>query len=200
MPSQALASTPRTGEIVSFEMKDIFQEFESEQQNMQVFKAVPHIRMSFPGDKTKVIFRPATDGDKAIYAQEWSAFIHQEEVEESGMKLEVLPGMSKGEANGYRSEGIISLKQLSTVSDANLGGLPLGARKRRDEAIDFLEKNWKEERDESFAALKKENKRLLADNKELAAENERLNGLLEQIQEQADEADDDAGPGNTIQP
>lgn len=125
---------------VEFTMEAIHQEFESKASGRPIFRDVPHIRILFPGDKTKVVFRPVRDEDKFRFPRQYQAFENQEVQPIEGTPITEWPPMTKSEALEYKAMNVHTVEMLSNLSDTQLQSLPLGARSRRDQAKAWLTK------------------------------------------------------------
>ncbi|KAE8757315.1 chromosome partitioning protein ParA [Paraburkholderia madseniana] len=128
---------------VEFTMEAIHQTFESEKEGRPIFKDIPHIRIHFPGDRTKQIFRPVKfeddyqgPADPRRFPNQWRAFDAQQEQVQTGTPIEHWGPLTKSQAMEFKAMHIHTVEQLAGVSDANLGWL--GARELRDKAISWL--------------------------------------------------------------
>lgn len=128
---------------VEFTMEAIHQTAQSEVEGRPIFKDVPHVRIHFPGDRTKQIFRPVKfeddfmgPADPRRFPQQWKAFEAQQEQVQTGTPIEHWGPLTKSQAMEFKAAHIHTVEQLAGVSDANLTWL--GARELRDKAIAWL--------------------------------------------------------------
>jgi hypothetical protein len=129
--------------FVEFTMEAIHQEFESEKQGRPIFKDVPHIRIHFPGDRTKQIFRPVKmegsaqmPGDPERFPRLWGQFIAKAEQVQTGTPVEEWPPLTKSQAMEFKAMHIHTVEQLAGIADNNLTWL--GAREMREKARSWL--------------------------------------------------------------
>jgi hypothetical protein len=129
---------------VEFEFEAVHQPFESEQQGQAIYKNVPYIRIMFPGDRTKQVYRPAKmKGDESAasdperFPRQWAAFQNQESQTAEGTPLHQLPSFTKADVRMLKEQGIQTLEQLAALGDQNLSFL--GALSYRDKARGFLD-------------------------------------------------------------
>lgn len=128
---------------VEFTNEAIHQTFESEQQGRPIFKDVAHVRIHFPGDRTKQIFRPVKfeddyqgPADPRRFPRQWAAFEAQAEQIQDGTPIEQWGPLTKSQAMEFKAMHIHTVEQLAGISDSNLSWL--GARELRDKAGAWL--------------------------------------------------------------
>jgi hypothetical protein len=128
---------------VEFTMEAIHQTAKSEEEGRPIFKDVPHVRIHFPGDRTKQIFRPVKfeddhqgPADPRRFPQQWKAFEAQQEQVQTGTPIEQWGPLTKSQAMEFKAMHIHTVEQLAGVADSNLSWL--GARELRDKAIAWL--------------------------------------------------------------
>lgn len=156
---------------VEFTMEAVEQTHESAVQNRPIYKDVPHIRILFPGDKTKVVFRPVRDEDKYRFPRQWQAFENQSTQTMEGTPITEWTALSKSEALEYKAVNVHTMEMLASLSDMQIQNLPLGARARRDAAKAWLDTA------KNGAGLSK----MMADNESLKMEIERLKSMFAQF-------------------
>ncbi|KVP11966.1 chromosome partitioning protein ParA [Burkholderia ubonensis] len=129
--------------FVEFTLEPIHQEAESEKQGRPIYKDVAHIRIHFPGDRTKQIFRPVKmqddmqgPSDPRRFPRQWEAFVEQRAQVQEGTPLEQWPPVSRSEAMSLKAMHIHTVEQLASIADHNLSWL--GAREMRDKAAVWL--------------------------------------------------------------
>lgn len=167
--------------FVEFSLEPVHQEAESEKQGRPIYKDVPHIRIHFPGDRTKQIFRPVKmqddmqgPADPRRFPRQWEAFMAQREQVQEGTPLEQWAPVSRSEVLSLKAMHIHTVEQLGAIADHNLTWL--GARELRDKAAAWLQN----------ADGGKEVIRLTAENEQLRAD---LDAQKAQTRELADRLD-----------
>lgn len=130
---------------VEFEMRAIHQEAESEAAGRPIYKDVPHIKIMFPGDKNKLIYRPIKTisdqtgrSDPERFPRHWAAFQAQESHVNEGTPIEEWPPLTKSQAKELKSINIHTVEMLASLPDTALDGLGLGGRSLRDKSIEWL--------------------------------------------------------------
>ncbi|MDR6393056.1 chromosome partitioning protein ParA [Paraburkholderia phenoliruptrix] len=128
---------------VEFTMEAIHQTAASEAEGRPIFKDVPHVRIHFPGDRTKQIFRPVKmvedhqgPSDPVRFPKQWAAFQAQAEQVQDGTPIEQWGPLTKSQAMEFKGMHIHTVEQLAGISDSNLTWL--GARELRDKAVAWL--------------------------------------------------------------
>jgi hypothetical protein len=178
---------------VEFTMEAIHQTAKSEEEGRPIFKDVPHVRIHFPGDRTKQIFRPVKfdddhqgPADPRRFPQQWRAFEAQQEQVQTGTPIEQWGPLTKSQAMEFKAMHIHTVEQLAGIADSNLTWL--GARDLRDKAVAWL----------AQAESGKESVRLTA---ELAKRDADIEDLKRQMKEMStlmqarDESEVKRGPG-----
>jgi hypothetical protein len=162
---------------VEFTMEAIHQTAKSEEEGRPIFKDVPHVRIHFPGDRTKQIFRPVKfeddhqgPADPRRFPQQWRAFEAQQEQVQTGTPIEQWGPLTKSQAMEFKAMHIHTVEQLAGIADSNLSWL--GARELRDKAVAWL----------AQAENGKESLRLTA---ELAKRDAQIEDMQRQIKELA---------------
>jgi hypothetical protein len=109
---------------VEFTMEAIHQTARSEAEGRPIFKDVPHVRIHFPGDRTKQIFRPvkmADDhqgpADPRRFPNQWRAFEAQQEQVQTGTPIEQWGPLTKSQAMEFKAAHIHTVEQLAGVSE-----------------------------------------------------------------------------------
>lgn len=152
--------------FVEFHIEAVKHEFESEKSGHPVFKNIPYITITFPGDNTKRVVRPVKmesdvrgASDPERWPRQWDRFQRQAEQVQDGTPLEQWPPVTKADVLMFKAQGIHTVEALAAVSDANLERLGPGVRGFRTKAQDYLEAA---KGGEAMAALRAENKDLHA--------------------------------------
>jgi hypothetical protein len=128
---------------VEFTLEAVHQPALSEQEGRPIYKDVPHIRIHFPGDRTKQIFRPVKMEDDHVgpadpvrFSRQWVAFKAQQEQVQTGTPLIEWGPLTKSQAMELKGLHIHTVEQLAGIADNNLTWL--GARELREKAIAWL--------------------------------------------------------------
>lgn len=128
---------------VEFTMEAVHQPALSEQEGRPIYKDIPHIRIHFPGDRTKQIFRPVKTQDDHVgpsdpvrFSRQWVAFQAQQEQVQTGTPLTEWGPLTKSQAMELKGLHIHTVEQLAGIADNNLTWL--GARELRDKAAAWL--------------------------------------------------------------
>lgn len=167
--------------FVEFTLEPVHQEAESEKQGRPIYKDVPHIRIHFPGDRTKQIFRPVKmqddmqgPSDPRRFPKQWEAFREQRAQVQEGTPLEQWAPVSRSEVMSLKAMHIHTIEQLATIADHNLSWL--GARELREKAAAWL----------ANADGGKEVTRLTAENEKLRADLEAKQVQIDELAQRLD--------------
>lgn len=141
----------------------------SESEGRPIFEDVVYISISFPGDRTKKIVRPASDEDKNRFSRHWEAFQRGETGQNiQGTRLEQWPILSRSEIAELKALGIMTVEQLAALPDSALNWF--GAREYRTKALAYIEMA----KDSAIVT-------------KFAKENEELKSEIDQLKEQMKE-------------
>ena len=160
------------GLYVEFCMEAIEHPYKSELAGHPIYEDVPHVRILFPGDTTKKVYRPvdmkgseSKPSDPERWPRQWAAFQAQSTQVQVGTPLTEWPPIGKAMALTLKAMEIHTVEQLAEVRDDALTWL--GARELRDKA-----KGWLTAATDSSAFLKlqHENADLRADLEVLKAQ------------------------------
>lgn len=144
---------------VEFEQVAVKNEAKSIAAGHPVFDDFDQITIRFPGDKTKVVTKKATEEYKQRYPKQWAAYKAQELQVQEGFPITEWPVLTKSEALNLKANGIHTVEQLANIPDTALG-VTLGARTYRDKARATLSKAAD---GKAVLALQSENETLKAD-------------------------------------
>jgi hypothetical protein len=155
------------GLLVQFYMEAVRQGAESREKGREIYKDVPFIQIQFPGDRNRLVQRPADltgkrggIPDPERFPRQWQAFQNQQEVVHEGTPIEEWGPISRSLALSYKSLNIHTVEQLATVSDSVIQNLGHGGRQMRDKAISWLKAT---EGDAELLKLQEENETLRND-------------------------------------
>lgn len=133
--------------FVEFDSEPVHQVAESNAAGRPIFKDVPHIRIRFPGDNTREIYRPVKlDPDQSRpfppdperFPRQWAAFQAQEHQAQDGSPIEEWAAVSRSQARELKAVNIHTVEQLAGVIDSALQGLGMGGRDLRAKAQAWL--------------------------------------------------------------
>jgi hypothetical protein len=102
---------------VTFYLRPVLQQTESENANRPIYRDVPHVRIMVPGDRLSIVDRLASQDDKNRFAQHWAKFEAGGAQEVVGTRLEAIPWMTRSKVEEYKFFGIITVEQLAAASD-----------------------------------------------------------------------------------
>ena len=158
---------------MQFENRPELNNFKSEQQGHPVHDDITFITVIFPGDNTKKVVRPVTDGDKERYPQAWNRFANQQEQVPTGWRLEDWSILTRSEVENFKALKIYTVEAMAAISDGVLSTMGHGARSIRDKAISSLASA----KDESVIT------KLLSENESMMLEISRLNAQMAELLE-----------------
>ena len=132
-------SNPQAGIFVQFYTDAVEQKFESEKQGRPVFKDVPHIRKTVPGDASVLIERPSKQYDYDMFPREWDAYKRQNVTGVTGTPLEAWPQITRSQVKESRYFEIHTVEQMSELSDQVCMKLGMGFSELREKAKAYLQ-------------------------------------------------------------
>lgn len=164
----------------------------SEEEGRDIYVDVPWIRILVPGDRTKNYDRPAklkSDGpndqvppDTVRFPQQWQSYLSSSTRATVGQPIEEWPPISRSEAEQFKRMDIHTVEQLAGLPDSSLTWL--GGRKRRDQAIAWLQSA----KDHAGEA------KLAHENDQLKAQVEALSHQVQELAERLGESIEPAMP------
>jgi uncharacterized protein YjiS (DUF1127 family) len=95
------------------------------------------LRMTFPGDRSKVYDQPVKNADKRRFAAEWAAY-QEGNATLSGTPLSAWSALTGPDVRKFEALNIRTVEALAEVLDGNLSGLGLGGAEARTAARKFL--------------------------------------------------------------
>ena len=137
-PSRAdLMRIQRGAMHVEFYEESVFQAFESEKQQRQIFKSVDFIRLTHPGGKSAVE-RAVRDDDKFSYPKKWERYKAQKEQTGDGTPVEQWAALSKAQVMELKAMHIHTVEQVRDLSDGDVSKLGMGYQEYRKRADIYL--------------------------------------------------------------
>ena len=129
---------------VEFSNEPIEQTFLSEQQGRKIYKDVPHIRITTPGNKSD-LFRPVilerrgdVPSDPERFPKQWAAFQSAQQQVNDGMPLEQWAVLSKSEVLEWKACKVHTVEQIANLPDNAQQNFPMNFRKVREKAKAWL--------------------------------------------------------------
>jgi len=133
--------------IVSFEKYPVYLEHKSKLEGRKLYEERDHIRIQFPADRTREIFRPVkTEWDNAgppdaeRFPRQWAAWQNQASAVQAGTLLQEWPHVNKAQVLELKAMNIVTVEHLAAVTDSTLHTLGMGARELRDKAKTWLDR------------------------------------------------------------
>lgn len=154
------------GLYVEFEKVPVQNNFESEKEGRPIFADTDYIKIIFPGDKTKQVYRPVdfvgnanVPADTVRFPKQWDAYQKSESQQDNvGTPITEWAPLTKSQAAEFKAMNIHTVESLASLPDTALSFL--GARAMRDKAQIWL----KSAQDGSVVmSLRSENETLKAD-------------------------------------
>lgn len=143
---------------VEFEQVAVQNQKKTEQMGCPQFDDEVFIKIMFPGDRTKVVFKKANDEYKRRYPNQWAAYLAQEKQVPEGFPIQEWPILTKAEAANFKAMNIHTVEALAGLPDTALSFF--GARSYRDKAQATLAKA---KDGSAVLVIEAENKALKAD-------------------------------------
>lgn len=140
---------------------------ESEKAGRPIFKDVPFVRVTIPGDTNNIIEHRAKDEDKLKYPKAWEQYQRGERGGHTGTPLEQWPQITRSQVKEAKYFECHTVEQMSQLSDAHCQKLGMGFAELRAKAKAYL------------AAASG-----VADSTAQAAENERLRAEMAELRAQ----------------
>lgn len=130
--------------FAEFYMRQMYQEFLSEQEGRPIYHDVAHLRIIFPADRTKVYDQAVKmksddrgPSDPERFPRQWLAFENQKEQIVDGTPIDQWPPITRSRAMELKGSNIFTVEQFASIPDsAHLG---LGWQKERELARNWLE-------------------------------------------------------------
>ena len=132
-----------SGIYVEFENIPILNEARGSLEGRACYDDVPHIKIMFPGDKTKVLVRKVrmepdagNPSDPQRFPKQWERFISQQEQKADGTPITEWPPITKGQAMELKAIHVHTVETLAAFPDGALSWM--GARELREKAKAWL--------------------------------------------------------------
>lgn len=129
-----------------------------------VHKDVVFIEIFIKGSTNTTFGRAKNDEDETQYAKEWTAYINNVDVSDSGTRLDALPTIGPSAVMNLNNKGINTVEDLAELDDAfvigELGMLDL--RKAANAYLDALHPEEAEAREQEVRAKENEQSETIA--------------------------------------
>lgn len=125
--------------LVEFVRDAIQNNFKSAQEGRPIFEDRDFVRIMTPGDTKTVVYRVATDQDKARFPKAWQAYEQGIEAITEGTPLDQWNQISKSQVKELQHVNVRTVEQFVTVSDASIQRMGPGYMQLRQRARQFLE-------------------------------------------------------------
>jgi len=125
---------------VRFFRKPARDDVKSAEEGRMVFKDVEYIQIMVPGDRDNIIVRPAGEGDKRRFGQQYDDWRRNESAEQIvvGTPLEMWGRLTLSQIEEFRYIGVRSVEQLADLNDAAMLRMP-GAAELKRKAQAFMQ-------------------------------------------------------------
>ena len=124
--------------FVSFYTEALEYKAESEKAGRPIFKDVPFVRVTIPGDTNNIIEHRATDEDKRKYPKAWDIYQRGETGGHVGTPLEQWPQITRSQVKESKYFECHTVEQMSNLSDAHCQKLGMGFQELRNKAKAYL--------------------------------------------------------------
>lgn len=164
--------------FVSFYTEAVEYKAESEKAGRPIFKDVPYIRITIPGDTNNIIEHKAKPEDQAKYPKAWEMYQRGESGGHKGTPLEQWPQITRSQVKEAKYFECHTVEQMANLSDAHCQKLGMGFTELRNKAKAYL----------AAAAG-------TADSTAQAAENDRMRAELAEMKQQLAKLSESRSPG-----
>lgn len=164
--------------FVSFYTEAVEYKAESEKAGRPIFKDVPFIRVTIPGDTNNIIEHRAKESDKLKYPKAWALYERGESGGHKGTPLEQWPQITRSQVKEAKYFECHTVEQMGNLSDAHCQKLGMGFQELRNKAKAYL----------AAAAG-------TADSTAQAAENERMRAEIAEMKAQFAKLSESRSPG-----
>lgn len=134
------ASDPDAVLHVTFYVRAIQNNFESQKQQKPVYQDEVYVKISAPGNNLNVIDRPAEDRDKVRFPRQWAIFQNTQGQGEQivGMPVAEWTFLSKSRAEELRARKFFTVEQIANASDLQVQAMGMDGMTLRQKAQSFL--------------------------------------------------------------
>lgn len=136
--ANAVGKAPDTA-IPQFFMKDVKNNFKSNQEGRPVYDTKEYVRIIIPGDRNSIPERPVKDVDKARWPKQYAMFAQGLEMATDGTPLEQWPPIDRNQVEFLKHWNVRTVEQLSQVNDVNVQRMGMGMMSLRANAALWLE-------------------------------------------------------------
>ena len=189
---------------VRFFRKAARDDVKSAEDGVMRFKDVEYIQVMVPGDRDNIIVRPAGEGDKRRFAQQYDDWKRNETNEQIvvGTPLEMWGRLSLSQIEEFRYIGVRSVEQLAELNDSAMLKMP-GAAELKRKAQSFVQAQHDEAPMRKLQAeLEVRDAELAKQGQELREQSEMMANMREQMERlilaQAAQANQDKGKGRAV--
>ena len=105
--------------------------------NRPTYTECDFLRMTFPGDRSKIYDQPVRNADKRRFPAEWAAY-QEGNATLSGTPLSAWSALSGPDVRKFEALNIRTVEALAEVTDGNISGLGLGGAEARKAARLFI--------------------------------------------------------------
>ena len=111
---------------------------ESEKEGRPIFKDIPFIRITIPGDTNNIIETKLTAADKLKYPKAWEEFQRGESSGFKGTPLEQWPQITRAQVKESKYFECHTVEQLAGLSDSHCQKMGMGFQELRQKAKAYL--------------------------------------------------------------
>jgi hypothetical protein len=124
---------------VRFFRKAVRDDVASAEQGRMVFKELDYVQIMVPGDRDNIIVRPAGEGDKRRFGQQYADWKRNEQSEQLvGTPLEMWGRLNLSQIEEFRYIGVRTVEQLAVLKDDAMLRFP-GASDLKRKAQTYLD-------------------------------------------------------------
>ncbi len=164
--------------VCQFFMRPFHHPAKSEQAGRPVFEDRVFVRIHPPGERLNIVERPAHDGDKRRFPQQWAQFSANAEQRGDGTPIEMLYPAQPSIGATLKANAVHTIEQCAELSGMAIDAVGMGAQRWQNDAKKYLEmankgvsaSQLRHERDELEAQIRVSNQKIAM----LQAEVERL--------------------------
>lgn len=126
---------------VTFYMRSIQNEFESEKQGRPIFQEVPFVKIMTPGNQLNIVDTPVRPDHRLRFPRQWEIFQSSQSQEQViGTPVDQWPRITRAQAEEIKALKFFTVEQIAGASDQQVQKLGMNAQMLRQEAQAFLAK------------------------------------------------------------